>query len=254
MFCVICGTENPDFARFCRKCGNPVPDEFEESRRPVQEQTQTIAEEPDRSGLSSPLPSGVVNQLKIEEFAENYRHRTTDELLQVKQGDLFPEARIALEAELRARPEALLSNTTIERGLPYRWGKFQGWVLLVVGSFAAVALILLFLGFPLDENSKGYAIVSPLMIASGYAFVRRKKHAPVMPYVWMGIFVLDFLISALGAATDKSLTPEQQGHQMGTGIGKALFGFIFWGLCAIYYHKRRSEFAAENPSKSTRRP
>jgi hypothetical protein len=122
-----------------------------------------------------------------------------------------------------------------------------------VGLFAAVFLIpALVSGMSLDEASKGYAIMSPLLIASGYAFVRRKRYAVVMTYLWIGFNVLMFLVALLDGLTNKSLTPEQQGHEIGTALGQTVTAIVFWGLCAIYYRKRRSEFASELSSKAAR--
>jgi zinc-ribbon domain len=258
MFCIICGTENPDYARFCRKCGRLISEEVENPKReesapPPEERTPIPAQE---NGHSEPSPQrSTLDQLKVEEFAEHYRHLTADELrsLNTGVGDLRPEARTALEAELRTRPEPCPSEGVSNQRLPYLWGFFQGWVSLVVGLFAAIVLLpALVSGVSLDEKSAGYAIMSPLLIASGYAFVRRKKYAVVMTYVWIGFNVLIFLVALLDGLTNKSLTPEQQGSEIGAGLAQIVIGTLFWGLCAVYYRKRRSEFASQLSSKAAR--
>jgi hypothetical protein len=250
---VICGSENPDYARFCRKCGRVISEGVEDRKREEPAPQERTAMPTPRNAPPDPphLPSLGADRLKVDEFAAHYRNLTTDELGSLSKGidDLLPEARAALEAELRTRPGP--SEDAPSQRLPYRWGMFQGWVSLVVGLFAAVFLIPAFVsGASLDESSKGYAIMSPLLVASGYAFVRRKKYAVVMTYLWIGFNALVFLVSLLDGLTNKSLTPEQQGNEIGRGLGQAVTGIVFWGLCAIYYHKRRSEFAAELPSKS----
>lgn len=140
--------------------------------------------------------------------------------------------------------------------LPYLWGFFQGWVLLVVGLFAAISCFLPLFGMPLDVNAKGYAMVSPLLIASGYAFIRRKKYAVLMTYLWLGLYVLVFLLLLvlllMGGLTDKSLTPMQQSEEIWAWMAQIGAGLLSWGLCAIYYRKRRSEFASELSSKAAR--
>jgi uncharacterized membrane protein (DUF485 family) len=124
--------------------------------------------------------------------------------------------------------------------LPYNWGKFQGWVSLVVGLFAAlfspIAVALK------DERALGYAIASPLLIASGYAFARRKKYAVAMTYAWMIGYVIIFLYCLVEALTNKVLSPEQQGEEIGRGVGAMVVGIVFWSLCGVYYRKRQSEF------------
>ena len=134
------------------------------------------------------------------------------------------------------------------RSLPYRWGRFQGWVCLVVGLFAAIFSPIAIASK--DERALEYAIVSPLLIASGYAFIRRRRYAVLMTYLWMGLYVVIFLAYLLNGSTNKSLTPYQQGEEIGRGIGTLIVGLGFWGLCYVYYRKRVPEFAAPSePSK-----
>ena len=136
-----------------------------------------------------------------------------------------------------------VASTTPKQTRPYNWGKFQGWVSLGVGVFAAVfAIVSLTSGSPMDERATEYAIASPLLIISGYAFVRRKKFAVAMTYVWMIFYVAIFLFMLLGALTNKSFTPEQKEDGIGTGIGLLVPALLFWGLCTAYYRKRFPEF------------
>jgi hypothetical protein len=252
MFCIICGTENPDYARFCRKCGRLISEEVEKPKREESAEVRTPIPGQANGHLESSSQGSTPDTLKVEEFAEHYRHLTVDELRSLNMGDddLRPEARTALEAELRTRPESRPSEGMPNQRLPYLWGFFQGWVSFVVGLFAAIVLVpALVSGMSLDEKSAGYAIMSPLLIASGYAFVRRKKYAVVMTYVWIGFNVLIFLVALLDGLTNKSLTQEQQGSEIGAGLAQMAIGTLFWGLCAVYYRKRRSEFARELSSK-----
>jgi hypothetical protein len=255
MFCIICGTENPDYARFCRKCGRLIPEEVENRSKceSAPKERPMPAQEKLRSESSS--QRSTFDELKVEEFAQPYRHLTADELSSLNTGfdGLLPGARTALEAKLQTRPEPCPSEVVPNQRLPYRWGKFQGWVSLVVGLFAAIFLLpALVSGMSLDENSASYAILCPLLIASGYAFVRRKRYAVLMTYLWMGFCVLAFLPLLVDGLTNKSLTPEQQGHEIGAGLAQMVIGTMFWGLCAVYYRKRRSEFASELSSKAAR--
>jgi hypothetical protein len=112
-----------------------------------------------------------------------------------------------------------------------------------VGAFAALfAIVSLVSGTPMDERSTGYAIGSPLLIVSGYAFVRRKKFAVAMPYVWMIFYGVIFLLTLVGALTNKVFTPEQKADWIGTGIGGSIVPLLFWVFCSEYYRKRLQEF------------
>jgi len=134
-------------------------------------------------------------------------------------------------------------STPRKQLLPYNWGKFQGWVSLIVGAFAALfAIYAVTAGITMDEKSTGYAIASPLLIVSGYAFVRRKKYAVAMTYVWMTFYVVIFLFSLHDSLTNKAITSQQQGEELGKGLAEMGIGLLFWGLCAVYYRKRRLEF------------
>jgi hypothetical protein len=72
--------------------------------------------------------------------------------------------------------------------LPYNWGKFQGWVTLIAGPFVALA-----------RHGWLAVITVPLMIASGYAFVRRRKYAVEMTYAWMAFVLVVSLFVVAGS-------------------------------------------------------
>jgi hypothetical protein len=82
----------------------------------------------------------------------------------------------------------------------------------------------------------------PLLVVSGYAFVFRKKYSVAMAYASMIFQAVIFLLHLLDALTNKALTPEQQGAEIGKGLAQMTIGLLFWGLCAAYYRKRRAEF------------
>jgi len=148
-------------------------------------------------------------------------------------------------------PKTSPATPTI-RTMPYNWGKFQGWVSLIVGVFAFIFLLPAFIsGQSLGEKSMGYAIMSPLLLVSGYAFVRRRKYAVLMTYIWMAFYGIIFLGYLLDALTNKALTPYQQGEEIGTGIGTLVVGIVFWSLCSVYYRKRRPEFSAQSGSEAS---
>lgn len=143
---------------------------------------------------------------------------------------------VAAAPALKPNPLAIPAEKT----LPYNWGKFQGWVSLVVGIFALLLSPIL-IG---DEKAATYVIASPLLIVSGYAFVQRKTWAAKMPFVWMAFALLLAVISVVYAENQNSLTEYQRGEEIGRAGAQAFFQLMFWWACAVYYRKRARQWAA----------
>ena len=144
---------------------------------------------------------------------------------------LAPDTKTTVAGPPAELTDPVAAPATPKQTLPYKWGKYQGWVSLIVGAFAALyAIVSLLSGATMDERSTGYAIASPLLIVSGYAFIRRKKYALTMTYVWMIFHVGIFIFRSLGVLTSKLFTPEQQEDFIGTGIGPLLAALLFWGI------------------------
>lgn len=193
MFCRKCGSNIPDDSDFCQRCGTAV--------------VSTAAASPHNATAE------VLTQTKASPAAALLADTTR----------ASPTATVALASDALHIPAELRSGT-----LPYRWGKFQGWVCLVVGIFAAAFSPIAIASK--DERALEYAIVSPLLIASGYAFVRRRKYSVLMTYLWMGLYAIIFLAYLLDGVTNKSFTPAQQGEEIGKGVGTLIVGLAFWGL------------------------
>lgn len=124
MFCRKCGTKIPDDSQFCVKCGvgvippNAISSSFTGTAvavapvlEPARTSNDSIAVPFGRSGEGTSTDTAVDKQ-KVEQFAAHYRRLTTADLssMNSNKDDLLPQARIALEAELRARPEPLPST------------------------------------------------------------------------------------------------------------------------------------------------
>ena len=155
------------------------------------------------------------------------------------------------EIVIAATPSPVLSVPTVkprlvapEQLLPYRWGKFLGWVCLGVGSLVVLLVVWsVVTGERLDQRAKWFALMSPFLIASGYVFVRRRKAALAMTYVWIGFTLVVTVIRAFVALGDPYLTSQEIGESVAVDIIRSFPPLIFWGLCSRYYRKRRPEFA-----------
>src|SRR6266568_2827354 len=109
MFCTFCGVENPEYAKFCRKCGaqiNLVPaartPEFTTKVEPG------VCPAPNTPVHVELRQAQMERALAIEtahDYVGHYKNLTTDELvrLEAEKGSLTAEASRALEGELAAR-------------------------------------------------------------------------------------------------------------------------------------------------------
>ena len=126
--------------------------------------------------------------------------------------------------------------------LSYNWGKFQGWGSLALGFFAAFFMIYsIASNNTVDERLRDLAIVSPLLVVSGYAFAFRKKFAVGMTYIWMGFIGVLFFITAAIVLWNDNLTASQKSETVGAALGQFIMGLLFWALCNRYYQKRCRE-------------
>lgn len=155
-----------------------------------------------------------------------------------------PERFAELEAEENKRPPLVISGAPVsELRLPYKWGKFQGWSSLAVGLFAASFTIYSIVSNGLvDERLTDVAIVSPLLVLSGYAFALRKKFSVAMTYVWMGFIGILFFVTVAVALWNDNLAASEKSGIVGTACGQFITGLLFWVVCNKYYRKRRLEF------------
>ncbi len=124
--------------------------------------------------------------------------------------------------------------------LPYKWGEFQGWSLGLVGLFSIPVAIA-----TNGEKGLAYAIASPFLVASGYAFIRRKQYAINIVYGWVILTAITFLLSVLVTLSNGSLTPNERGESIGKVVAEMLISLLYWVLCAKYYRRRRGEFKRE---------
>ena len=110
MFCTFCGVENPEYAKFCRKCGAQV------DSVPAAPSTAVLATRVEAGGSQAAAEAEHVEssqpQLEValaietaHDYATHYKSLTTDELvrLETEKGSLTIEACTALEDELAAR-------------------------------------------------------------------------------------------------------------------------------------------------------
>lgn len=128
---------------------------------------------------------------------------------------------------------------------PYRWGKFQGWAMVVVGAFFVLVAACTFL---LPNSHAAQALVSGFFEGQGNTeMLRRLQSREVGEYTYIGGWLAGAVLLTLGS---------------GVGIlKKRMFAFVFvlflivralttvsiaslafWAGSMPYYYKRRHEF------------
>jgi hypothetical protein len=177
LFCVSCGTANPDQAVFCFACGTKIASEASSITKP---ETPSV------------LPAATAAPLDV---------------------------------------------------LPYRWGRFQGLLCLTVGIVTPVVAVAILLGGDTpDLRISSLAILSPLLIFSGYSFRWRRRFSLALTYVWIALIAVIFILGSVGALMNATLAAEEKGGQIAANFVDSIPGFILWIPSSMYYRKRQAEF------------
>lgn len=104
MYCVFCGTENPEFASFCEKCGKPV--NWKQNQLSPESEASSASNDIDRpcTSPSEPIPPGALHEpsdslsdSKVREFQKTYSEMSNEEILRLA-GDLSSLTECALHA------------------------------------------------------------------------------------------------------------------------------------------------------------
>lgn len=113
-------------------------------------------------------------------------------------------------------------------GRPYRWGKFQGWC-LVLGVPILTVLLLTIAGTPAEhERAIEYVLFSALAIPMGLGILKKRRYGLILVYVTLGLICVLVLIGFAMGGVDAA--------RVGASGGP------FWVACTLYYHKRKAEF------------
>jgi hypothetical protein len=113
---------------------------------------------------------------------------------------------------------------------PYRWGKFQGWFLILAPPlFALWCFAVASAGI---ENDYGYALVaaitSALTIPMGIGILKKRRYGLILVYLALGLACFSILVAFVRNGTN--------------GAFSAATGAIFWAVSTVYYRNRRDEF------------
>ena len=246
MFCTFCGVENPEYAKFCRKCGaqiNLVP----AARTPefttnVEPGVFPAANTPVYVELPQPQMERALAIETAHDYAGHYKNLTTDELvrLEAEKGSLTAEASRALEGELAARgwpqPSTLAEHAveTISAPMvPYATltQRFLAYfadvvvVYLIVFSCYFVSGILRVLGKSafLSEDASEFQLIYVIVLCS-YMIV-----ALTIYHTTIGKYALELEVAAAGSASAyPSFWRILFRETLGRFLSSLFFGVGYW--------------------------
>jgi hypothetical protein len=180
---------------------------------------------------------------EMSDFASHYASLPDDDLLRLTAdvADLLPEAREALKTETQKRN---LSTESIDWNaqppaptltLPYSWGKFQGWAMLICGIFAFFVMV--------GKGNVLGIVTAPFNAYTGFALIKRKRHGIILFYVGTGIAALCALFVDIVAVADlftsTAESAENAGYLLGQAIALTLVIGGLWVIPALFYYRKR---------------
>ena len=113
--------------------------------------------------------------------------------------------------------------------MPYKWGKFQGWLQVVCGPLILVLGAFLVLDGGTDAGQGLWLFFAgALEFPTGLGILKRKRFGLILVYVGLGLAVLMTGLSfVVGTAA----------------VGQAAGNLLVSALTSYYFYKRRHEFS-----------
>jgi hypothetical protein len=137
MFCVYCGSKNPNFGDFCSICGKGLYKNDAESQSRIN---------PDESSPQIPTSTAYAFAPKdMNEYSAEYAIKTNDDLLLLNQqrDDLVPAAQSALLTELQSRDCLPTGNLTGQTSADSGLKGVGGWLLFLCVMLTVVNPLLI---------------------------------------------------------------------------------------------------------------
>ena len=146
-------------------------------------------------------------------------------------------------ARRRLSPPVRRSGSRLPRVPPaapasYLWGNIHGWGMLVGGPVFFLLFLYVLLAPDSDRDARFGAILLMVLLAlatlTGFGLVRQLKFALILVYVWAGLHLALVAVALLAMVADpKAALPALLLLGLGT---------VFWSVCSVYYHRRRTLF------------
>ena len=124
--------------------------------------------------------------------------------------------------------------------LPYLWGYIHGWGMLVGSPLFFLLFLAVLLDPKSDSETRLGAVILMVLLAlgalTGFGLVRKSKLGMILVFVWAGmhLFFVGLCLLALAAEPKEPSVPIV--------LMFVLFGLAFWGVCSVYYYRRRHNF------------
>jgi hypothetical protein len=175
----------------------------------------------------------------MSDFASHYASLSDDDLARSTAdiASLLPEAREALktEAEKRNLPtegiEWTAQRPPLSANLPYSWGRFQGWMMLVCGI----------LGF-FEMAGKGHIFgiaAASLTAVIGLGLIRRVRWGFTLFFIGTGITILIALIVDLLAVYALFSNSSNTADVVAQALTVTTVNVLWWFVPAVTYYRKR---------------
>lgn len=124
--------------------------------------------------------------------------------------------------------------------LSYLWGSIHGWLMLVGCPLLFLLFLAVLVAPESDHETRLGAVILMVLLAlgalTGFGLVRKSRMGMILVFVWTGLhvfFVGICLLAVIGAPKEPSIA---------IALLVVLVGLAFWGLCSVYYYRRRQLF------------
>jgi hypothetical protein len=207
----------------------------------------------------APAESANLDTPELRQLRETYSHMTDTEILRLasEMDSLADQAADVLYTEVCRRkleegvalevaevpPPFETETLPIESDTPsnlgearsYKWGRFQGWALVAVGSlYATLAVFSTVYAFRSEGTAMtiGFLTAASLLVVTGVGLLKKRRYGLVLMY---GSILL-YPVSFLGGSKHLRLSaPPYQALPLVLEI----MNLAFWCIPAIFYYPKR---------------
>ena len=141
--------------------------------------------------------------------------------------------------------------------LPYRWGRFQGWVLLISSPIIFVISIFFLtdpghlLAGPGESGENALRLVlAPFGAATGLGIVKKRRFGLWLAYGWLVLYLCILALFVVGTALNQGPQTQEQTR----ALAQTIAAIVIWAASVRYYRRRRTEFTRREKTAAPRKP
>ena len=139
-----------------------------------------------------------------------------------------------------APPPAFPGGPAPSAPSPYLWGYIHGWGMLISSPLFFLLFLAVLVDPKSDSETRLGSIILMVLLAfgalTGFGLVRRSRLGMILVFVWAGLHVLFVGLCLL------ALAAQPKEPTMAIALLVVLVGLAFWGVCSVYYYRRRHIF------------